>query len=141
MASDDKAETEDAAAAIKQEEIPSLSWEQMERRSFAAEQMLTEINERNYDLSKRVDALTTLDQVQGAELMRELVRLDHENLILSQKLHGIERLLKSHLLSGNRLALAEISSLAGLSEETSLTGIVAIQSYPSLEMQSNSAKS
>ena len=101
MASDDKAETEDAAAAIKQEEIPSLSWEQMERRSLAAEQMLTEINERNYDLSKRVDALTTLDQVQGAELMRELVRLDHENLILSQKLHGIERLLKSHLLSGD----------------------------------------
>ena len=53
MASDDKAETEDAAAAIKQEEIPSLSWEQMERRSLAAKQMLPEINERNYELSKR----------------------------------------------------------------------------------------
>ena len=110
------------------EEIPAISWEQLERRAITTEQILTEINEENYKLSQKVDALITIDQAQGNELVEELTRLNEENAILNKKLHGIAKLLKNSLRTGDeeqdeqyRLALAEISSLMGLSSDSSLS--------------------
>lgn len=114
---------------VEPDEILPLSWNQLEKRAIATEQILTEVNERNYELSKRVEALTTIDQAQGSELVKELTRLNQQNVLLNEKLLGIENLLVSTLMTGdeahdqqNRLALAEISSLMGLSEKSSLSG-------------------
>lgn len=109
--------------AVEPEEIPPISWEQLERRAISTEQILTEINEQNYELNRRVEALTVIDQAQSKELVRELTRLNKENALLGDKLYGIENLLIEALATGDeekdqqyRLALAEISSLMGLSD-------------------------
>jgi len=109
--------------SVEPDEIPPISWEQLERRAIATEQILTEINEQNYELSQKVEALTLVDRIQGKELVAELTRLNEENLLLNDKLHGIENLLVGALMTGDeekdeqyRLALAEISSLVGISD-------------------------
>lgn len=104
-------------------EIFPISWSQLENRYIAAEQMLVETNLRNYELSKQIEALTITDQALGTELVNELAWLSRKNAALAEKLRGVEAILVSMLPIGDaeqdekcRKALAEISSLAGFSE-------------------------
>lgn len=104
--------------------IPPLSWQQLENRAIVTEQYLTEVNERNYELSQTVQSLTKLDEVQGNRLVKELDRLSQENASLARQLNGVESFLSKHAVGGDptyRLALAEVSSLAGLSDTSTFT--------------------
>lgn len=114
---------------VEPEEIPSICWEQLEQRCTATEQILTKINERNYELSKHIEALITIDQAQGFQLVKDLTKLSVENTMLSDKLHGLETLLLNFLSTGDekqdqerRLALTEISSLMGSWGKSSCSG-------------------
>lgn len=104
---------------MEKPEIALISWEQLEQRAVALEHILTEVNENNYELNQRIEALTVLNRAQSRELVQELTRLHKENLMLSEKVHDIENLLLNATPEENkeqyRLALAEISSLVGLS--------------------------
>jgi hypothetical protein len=107
------------------DEISPLSWDQLEKRLIASEQILTTINERNFELTKQVEALTLIDQAKGAELVRELTRMSEESALLNAKLHSIENLCAQHFLTGDaehdkpyEQALSEMSSLVGLSDSS-----------------------
>ena len=111
-----------------EQEVVALSWDQLEKRSMAAEKLLAEVNERNYDLSLRVEASTTLENLLAQDLLQELQRLRDVNAVLARKIRSIESILEKHVLKGDkqvesqlRLALAEVSSLAALSDKTSLS--------------------
>jgi hypothetical protein len=110
------------------EEVASISWEQLEVRAIAAEQVLTEMNEKNYDLNRRIEVLTAIDRAQGKKLAQEIARLNGENAELISKLHNIEWLLQKTILTGDeakdvtlQTALAELSSLPSLSEASYLS--------------------
>ena len=87
---------------------------------MALEHILTEVNEQNYDLHQRVEALTVLERAQSRELVEELTRLNKANIVLNEKLRGIETLLLDAMTDDKkdlyRLAFAETSSIMGLSD-------------------------
>lgn len=107
------------------DEITPMSWDQLEKRLHASEEILTGINEKNYELTKQVEALTTIDQMKGRHLVKELVSMTEENALFNEKLHSIENLLVEIFMTGDeehdkpyRRALSEISSLMGLSDKS-----------------------
>lgn len=121
--------TEPAGAkmAIEEEEksIDTTTWSQLEQRAILNEQLLAEVHEKNYLLIRKVQALTTIDQIRGEELVQELIHLQEENKLFAEKLRKIQRLL-SKVLRNKRdrkqfqMALAEISSVFGASDRDSL---------------------
>lgn len=120
-------EDKNVVAKTGTDEVVALSWDQLEKRSIAAEMILAEVNERNYDLSRRVEATTTMEEVLAKELLSELRRLENVNTELTRKVRSIESMLEKFLLKQNnetegqlRLALAEVSSLAAISDKSSL---------------------
>jgi hypothetical protein len=112
-----------------EDNITPLSWGQLEKRAIAAEQLLDIVNEENYKLRKQLETLTTSISSKNSDFTKELVRLSRENSALSEKIYKLENLLEKLYLSEDveknqqfRSALAEISSLVGLSDKSSLRG-------------------
>ena len=136
----DESDWDDGAKAVQKQPEPSstttappppppdstpLSWAQLEKRALAAEQMLAETIEKNYELSRRVLEHGVVPN--NSELLREITRIGLENGTLGRKVRELEKIIEDNLLAGNdalaqqqRLVLAEVSSLVGLSEGTSL---------------------
>ena len=109
------------------DDIAPLSWSQLEQRASAAEQLLTAVNEENFTLQKQMNALTTMVSARHSTFSEEMHRLYDENAVISEKLVKLEQLLEQLLVSDDveknqqvLLAMAEISSLAGLSDKSSL---------------------
>lgn len=118
-------------APPQQQPITSLSWDQLERRALTAERILSETVEKNYELSRQVNETTSAEDVQCREMLQEITRIGSENALLTRKVRELEKIIEANIISGaddtlaqqQRLALAEVSSLVGLSEATSLSGI------------------
>jgi len=80
------------------DEIQSIAWEQLEKRAMMLEQILNEMNEKNYELTHRIHALsntksalvTKLGQLKGSNLSKEVARLQKDNMELNQKLYKME---------------------------------------------------
>jgi hypothetical protein len=114
---------------IEEDETAPVSWYQLEQRATAAEQLLTTVNEENFTLRKQMDALTTTVTARHTDFIQELGRLQVENAVISEELVKLEQLLEQQLVSDDeekneqiKLTMAEISSLAGLSDKTSFYG-------------------
>jgi len=68
--------------------IPPISWSQLEKRAICMEQCVTEMNEKNYLLNKRL-----ADVSQGRHLSNEVTALHQENLELSEKLQALQEIM------------------------------------------------
>jgi hypothetical protein len=104
-----------------------LAWDQLEQRAKATEQILTAVNEENFRLRQQLESLTNKSSHTHTELMKELKRLDRENSVLNEKIYQLEQLIKDRCVTDDeekneqfRLAMAEVSSLIGISEQASL---------------------
>ena len=112
-----------------QENATPLAWDQLEQRAKITEQLLTAVNEENFHLRQQIETLTNNKTAQHTHtaLLKELKRLDRENSVLNQKLYQLEELIKAKCITDDeveneqfRLAMAEVSSLIDISEQSSL---------------------
>jgi hypothetical protein len=115
------------APSFYEEHATPLAWDQLEQRAKATEQILTAVNEENFQLRQKLESLTNKTSHTHTELMKELKRLDRENAVLNEKLYQLEQLIKDKCVTDDeakneqfRLAMAEVSSLIGISEKSSL---------------------
>lgn len=91
---------------LRQEGVEAIAWEQLEERAIALEEILAEVNERNYALNIRLDAvakskkelLDKLDEVHGDELVSDISQLEKQNLELQAKVIKMERLIRSSVI-------------------------------------------
>ena len=116
-----------AQPSFYEEKATPLAWDQLEQRAKATEQILTSVNEENFRLKQQIESLTNKTSHTHTELMKELKRLDRENAVLNEKLYQLEQLIKDKCVTDDeeqneqfRLAMAEVSSLVGISEQSSL---------------------
>ena len=116
-----------AQPSFYEEKATPLAWDQLEQRAKATEQILTSVNEENFRLKQQIASLTNKTSHTHTELMKELKRLDRENAVLNEKLYQLEQLIKDKCVTDDeeqneqfRLAMAEVSSLVGISEQSSL---------------------
>ena len=116
-----------AQTSFYEEKATPLAWDQLEQRAKATEQILTSVNEENFRLKQQIESLTNKTSHTHTELMKELKRLDRENAVLNEKLYQLEQLIKDKCVTDDeeqneqfRLAMAEVSSLVGISEQSSL---------------------
>ncbi|GKY97028.1 hypothetical protein MPSEU_000661600 [Mayamaea pseudoterrestris] len=77
--------------------IEPMAWEQLESRALALEQVLTEVNENNFALTKRIEQLRNtkaeLEQkleTQNGELGKQVAAMHDENAKLKARLHEVE---------------------------------------------------
>lgn len=117
--------------AFDENAITPLSWDQLETRAIASEQLLMEMNEKFYEMSKKVEALSILGQHHHGELIGELTILSRENNILNDKLFRLEVILakisdigKDVFSDELRLACSE----AGITAQESLIDISSVDS-------------
>lgn len=117
--------------AFDENAITPLSWDQLETRAIASEQLLMEMNEKFYEMSKKVEALSILGQHHHGELIGELTRLSRENNVLNDKLFRLEVILakisdigKDVFSDELRLACSE----AGITAQESLIDISSVDS-------------
>lgn len=116
-----------SAPSFYEEHATPLAWDQLEQRAKATEQILTAVNEENFRLRQQLESLTNKTSHTHTELMKELKRLDRENSVLNEKLYLLEQLIKDKCITDDeakneqfRLAISEVSSLIGISEQSSL---------------------
>lgn len=91
------------------DEIQPMAWEQLEERALALEEILTEMNERNYVLTMRLNAvakskeelLKKLDQVHGGGLISDIEKLETSNIELKAKVVRMEKLIRNTVLQIN----------------------------------------
>jgi hypothetical protein len=83
-------------------EIASIAWEQLEERAISLEQILTEMNEKNYELNQIIEVLSKgklalidkLDRLEESYLAKEVTRLQKENETLNQEVYKMELLVR-----------------------------------------------
>jgi hypothetical protein len=96
------APAEGAIEPLRDESVAPVAWSQLEVRAIALEQILGEMNERNYALARRIEALTKtkmdlldhLDRIKQSALAKEARRLQRQNRALQKQMGEMEQLLR-----------------------------------------------
>jgi hypothetical protein len=91
-----------AIEPLRDESVTPVAWEQLEVRAVALEQILAEMNEKNYALNRRIehlvkgkmDLLDHLDRIKQSSLAREAKRLQQQNRALRRQVAELEQLLR-----------------------------------------------
>lgn len=106
-------------------EITPVAWDQLEQRAVALEHVLTEMNEKNYELNRRIETITKgkmelLDQInhlRGSTLAREVNDLQHENTVLNARLANLQNLVHGSVAGDDEssvgaFSLGDLTSIA-----------------------------
>jgi chromosome segregation ATPase len=107
LAVNNGAESVTSSTAGKEDDDESyvMDWKQLESRASALEQVLTEVNESNFELHQRIERLSKnkkelvrqLDKLQKSDLGKQVVALQKENSMLKARLLKVEsELAKAH---------------------------------------------
>ena len=87
---------------LRSEQIVPMAWEQLEERAIALEQVLTEVNENNYVLHRKMQGMAKsrrklmdkLDHLKKSDLMKQLQDLLKQNQKCKRKLSKMEQVLR-----------------------------------------------
>jgi hypothetical protein len=94
--------SESAIEPLRNESVTPMAWDQLEIRAIGLEQILSEMNERNYTLNRKIESLAKtkmdlldhLDRIKQSALAKEARRLQHQNRALQKQIGEMEQLLR-----------------------------------------------